>query len=176
MAQASKRHAFWQWKTAHRGKAWLCTQSLRKCIQTKQSASGTTVNHKKKLYSMITSQTKQSAEMNNLANYLTRWRQHDGKITNLTGIGEFRLSDKTSTQANNATGGLAKGGNRKWDKQRCWETQRVPTKPRIFENIVTMPKRYLFQKSLKKCAAKPNFDHCTVFDENPVAVHMQKTE
>ena len=32
------------------------------------------------------------------------------------------------------------------------------------------------QKSLKKCAAKPNFDHCTVFDENLVAVHMKKTE
>ena len=31
------------------------------------------------------------------------------------------------------------------------------------------------QKSLKKCAAKPNFDHCTVFDEDLVAVHM-KTE
>jgi len=30
------------------------------------------------------------------------------------------------------------------------------------------------QKSLKKCAAKPNFDHCTVFDENLVAVHMKK--
>jgi len=32
------------------------------------------------------------------------------------------------------------------------------------------------QKSLKKCAVKPNFDHCTVFDENLVAVHMKKTE
>ena len=32
------------------------------------------------------------------------------------------------------------------------------------------------QKSLKKCVAKPNFDHCTVFDENLVAVHMTKTE
>jgi len=32
------------------------------------------------------------------------------------------------------------------------------------------------QKSLKKYAAKPNFDHCTVFDENLVAVHMKKTE
>jgi len=31
------------------------------------------------------------------------------------------------------------------------------------------------QKSLKKCVAKPNFDHCTVFDENLVAVHMKKT-
>ena len=38
-------HAFWQWKTAHRGKAWLRTQSLRKCIQTKQGALRTTVNH-----------------------------------------------------------------------------------------------------------------------------------
>jgi len=32
------------------------------------------------------------------------------------------------------------------------------------------------QKSLKKCVAKPNFDHYTVFDENLVAVHMKKTE
>ena len=32
------------------------------------------------------------------------------------------------------------------------------------------------QKSLKKCAAKPNFDHFTEFDENLVAVHMKKTE
>ena len=32
------------------------------------------------------------------------------------------------------------------------------------------------QKSLKKCAAKPNFDHCTVFDQNLFAVHMKKTE
>jgi len=30
------------------------------------------------------------------------------------------------------------------------------------------------QKSLKKYVAKPNFDHCTVFDENFVAVHMKK--
>ena len=32
------------------------------------------------------------------------------------------------------------------------------------------------QKSSKICVAKPNFDHCTVFDENLVAVHMRKTE
>ena len=32
------------------------------------------------------------------------------------------------------------------------------------------------QKSLKKCVAKPNFDHFTVFDENLVAVQMKKTE
>jgi len=57
---------------------------------------------------MITSQTKQSAEMNNLANHLKRRQQHDGKIPKLTGIGGFRLLDKTSTQAYNATGGLAK--------------------------------------------------------------------
>ena len=30
--------------------------------------------------------------------------------------------------------------------------------------------------SLKKYVAKPNFDHCTVFDENLVVVHMKKTE
>jgi len=32
------------------------------------------------------------------------------------------------------------------------------------------------QKSLKKCLAKPNFDQCSVFVENLVAVHMKKTE
>jgi len=32
------------------------------------------------------------------------------------------------------------------------------------------------QKSLKKCAANQNFDHCTVIDEDLVAVHMTKTE
>ena len=32
------------------------------------------------------------------------------------------------------------------------------------------------QKLLKKCVAKPNFDHSTVFDEDLVAVHMMKTE
>ena len=32
------------------------------------------------------------------------------------------------------------------------------------------------QRSLKQCVAKPNFDQCTVFDENLVAVHMKKTE
>jgi len=30
------------------------------------------------------------------------------------------------------------------------------------------------QKSLKKCAATPDFDHCTKFDENLVAVHKKK--
>jgi len=43
-----------------------------------------------------------------LANHLKRRQQHDGKIPKLTGIGGFRLSDKTSTQADNATRGLAK--------------------------------------------------------------------
>ena len=32
------------------------------------------------------------------------------------------------------------------------------------------------QKSLKKCAAKPNFDHCRKFDENRFSVHMKKNE
>jgi len=41
---------------------------------------------------------------------------------------------------------------------------------------MAMPKRYLFLQSLKKCVAKPNFDHCTVFDEDLVAVHMKKME
>ena len=28
----------------------------------------------------------------------------------------------------------------------------------------------------KKLAAKPNYDHCTIFDENLVTVHMKKTK
>ena len=28
----------------------------------------------------------------------------------------------------------------------------------------------------KKLAAKPNFKHCTIFDENLVAIHMKKTK
>ena len=31
-------------------------------------------------------------------------------------------------------------------------------------------------KVAKKLAAKPNYDHCTIFDENLVAVHMKKTK
>ena len=27
----------------------------------------------------------------------------------------------------------------------------------------------------QKLAAKPNYDHCTIFDENLIAVHMKKT-
>ena len=27
-----------------------------------------------------------------------------------------------------------------------------------------------------KLAAKPNYDHCTIFDENLIAVHMKKTK
>ena len=30
--------------------------------------------------------------------------------------------------------------------------------------------------SPKKCVAKPNCDHCTVFNEDLVTVHMKKTE
>ena len=30
-------------------------------------------------------------------------------------------------------------------------------------------------KIAKKLAAKPNYDHCTIFDENLIAVHMKKT-
>ena len=52
----------------------------------------------------------------------------------------------------------------------------VPHKTKDFEKIAPMSKRYLFSQSLKKCAAKANFDHCTVFDEDLVAVHMKKTE
>ena len=49
--------------------------------------------------------------------------------------------DKTSTQTDNATRGLAKG-RETGDKQRCWETQRDPTKLGILRKIVTMSKRY----------------------------------
>jgi len=49
---------------------------------------------------------------------------------------------------------------------------------KTMENIRNRVKMRLVnkQKPLKKCAAKPNFDHCTVFDENLVALHMKKTE
>ena len=32
------------------------------------------------------------------------------------------------------------------------------------------------EKVAKKLAAKPNFNHCTIFDENLVAIHMKKTK
>jgi len=28
----------------------------------------------------------------------------------------------------------------------------------------------------RKLAAKPNYDHCTIFDENPVAIHIKRTK
>ena len=31
-------------------------------------------------------------------------------------------------------------------------------------------------KIAQKLAAKPNYDHYTIFDENPIAVHMKKTK
>ena len=31
-------------------------------------------------------------------------------------------------------------------------------------------------KVAQKLAAKPNYDHCTIFDENLIAVHMKKTK
>ena len=31
-------------------------------------------------------------------------------------------------------------------------------------------------KIAQKLAAKPNYDHCTIFDENLIAVHMKKTK
>ena len=31
-------------------------------------------------------------------------------------------------------------------------------------------------KKPQKLAAKPNYDHCTIFDENLIAVHMKKTK
>ena len=33
-----------------------------------------------------------------------------------------------------------------------------------------------WDKMAKKLAAKPNFDCCTIFDENLIAVHMKKTK
>ena len=74
------------------------------------------------------------------------------KIPLLTGIGRFRLSDKTSTQTDNATGGLAKGGET-GDKQRCWETQRGPTKLRILKKL-RQCSRYLLLKVFKKMHGK----------------------
>jgi hypothetical protein len=32
------------------------------------------------------------------------------------------------------------------------------------------------EKEAKKLAAKPNYDHCTIFDENLVAIHMKQTK
>ena len=32
------------------------------------------------------------------------------------------------------------------------------------------------ESQAKKLAAKPNFKHCTIFDENLVAIHMKKTK
>ena len=32
------------------------------------------------------------------------------------------------------------------------------------------------EKQAKKLAAKPNFQHCTIFDENLIAIHMKKTK
>ena len=31
-------------------------------------------------------------------------------------------------------------------------------------------------KKVQKLAANPNYDHCTIFDENLIAVHMKKTK
>ena len=31
-------------------------------------------------------------------------------------------------------------------------------------------------KIVQKLAAKPNYDHCTIFDENLISVHMKKTK
>ena len=31
-------------------------------------------------------------------------------------------------------------------------------------------------KVAQKLAAEPNYDHCTIFDENLIAVHMRKTK
>ena len=31
-------------------------------------------------------------------------------------------------------------------------------------------------KKVPKLAAKPNYDHCTIFDENLIAIHIKKTK
>ena len=49
---------------------------------------------------------------------------------------------------------------------------------KTLENIRNMVDIRLisFDKVAQKLAAKPNYDHCTIFDENLVAVHMKKTK
>ena len=32
------------------------------------------------------------------------------------------------------------------------------------------------KEKARKLAAKPNYDHCTIFDEHLVAIHMTKTK
>ena len=32
------------------------------------------------------------------------------------------------------------------------------------------------KEKARKLAAKPNYDHCTIFDENLIAIHMTKTK
>ena len=44
-----------------------------------------------------------------------------------------------------------------------------------FRNRVDL-RLILSDKVAKKLAAKPNYDRCTIFDENLIAVHMKKTK
>ena len=49
---------------------------------------------------------------------------------------------------------------------------------KTLENIRNMVDIWLISsdKVAQKLAAKPNFDRCTIFDENLIAVHMKKTK
>ena len=62
-------------------------------------------------------------------------------------IGGFQLSNKTLTQTDNATWGLAKGGKGKWGKTEVLGNTGGSHRTWDFEKIMTMPKTYLFFKS-----------------------------
>ena len=49
---------------------------------------------------------------------------------------------------------------------------------KTLENIRNMVNIRLISpdKVAQKLAAKPNYDHCTIFDENLIAVHIDKTK
>jgi len=105
MVQASKPSSLWTMKNRTSGQSLASHAKLKKVHsnETRRFANDCE-SQEKTFYSTITSQTNRSAETNNLANHLKRRWQHDDKIPKLTGIGGFRLSDKTSTQSDNATG------------------------------------------------------------------------
>jgi len=56
------------------------------------------------------------------------------------GIGRVQLSNKTSTQSDNATGGLAKGRKGKWGQTEVLGNTDGPHKTKHFEKIMTMLK------------------------------------
>ena len=49
---------------------------------------------------------------------------------------------------------------------------------KTLENIRNRVDIRLLSSDIKapKLAAKPNYDHCTIFDENLIAIHMKKTK